>query len=100
MARVSFGPFPQRVALTALQEMVEGVVRGDGIPDGTRVPDLRDPHDQQRLLGRRDAAGYDESSAFMFAPEVLDPAVDFLAGLAGDGPPSSSRSGPGAWRSR
>ena len=36
MARVSFGPFPQRVALTALQEMVEGVVRGEGIPAGTR----------------------------------------------------------------
>jgi 2-methylisocitrate lyase-like PEP mutase family enzyme len=36
VARVSFGPFPQRVALTALQEMVEGVVRGAGIPDGTR----------------------------------------------------------------
>jgi len=33
-----------------------------------------------------DAAGYDESSAFMFAPEVLDPAVDFLATLAGGGP--------------
>ncbi|RYB93514.1 class I SAM-dependent methyltransferase [Nocardioides oleivorans] len=32
------------------------------------------------------AASYDDSSAFMFAPEVLDPAVDFLAGLAGDGP--------------
>ena len=36
VARVSFGPFPQRVALTALQEMVEGVARGDGIPAGTR----------------------------------------------------------------
>jgi len=36
VARVSFGPFPQRVALTALQEMVEGVVRGAGIPEGTR----------------------------------------------------------------
>lgn len=32
------------------------------------------------------AERYDESSAFMFAPEVLDPAVDFLAALAGDGP--------------
>jgi len=32
------------------------------------------------------AERYDESSAFMFAPEVLEPAVDFLAGLAGDGP--------------
>ena len=31
------------------------------------------------------AATYDEGSAFMFAPEVLDPAVDFLAALAGDG---------------
>ena len=31
------------------------------------------------------AATYDESSAFMFEPEVLDPAVDFLAALAGDG---------------
>jgi len=36
VARVSFGPFPQRVALTALQEMVEGVARGEGVPDGTR----------------------------------------------------------------
>lgn len=31
------------------------------------------------------AESYDESSAFMFAPEVLDPAVDRLAELAGDG---------------
>jgi len=37
VARVSFGPFPQRVAMTALQEMVEGVVRGEGIPPGTRA---------------------------------------------------------------
>jgi 2-methylisocitrate lyase-like PEP mutase family enzyme len=37
VARASFGPFPQRVALTALQEMVEGVARGEGIPDGTRT---------------------------------------------------------------
>jgi SAM-dependent methyltransferase len=32
------------------------------------------------------AESYDEASAFMFAPEVLDPAVCFLAELAGDGP--------------
>lgn len=32
------------------------------------------------------AERYDESSAYMFAPEVLDPAVDLLAGLAGEGP--------------
>jgi len=32
------------------------------------------------------AAAYDETSAFMFDPGVLDPAVDLLAELAGDGP--------------
>ena len=32
------------------------------------------------------AEDYDAASAQMFAPEVLDPAVDFLARLAGDGP--------------
>ena len=29
------------------------------------------------------AERYDESSAFMFTPEVLEPAVSFLAELAG-----------------
>ncbi|MBO0843787.1 MAG: isocitrate lyase/phosphoenolpyruvate mutase family protein [Nocardioides sp.] len=37
VARCSFGPFPQRWALTALQQMVEGVARGEGIPEGTRM---------------------------------------------------------------
>ena len=37
VARVSFGPFPQRWALTALQQMAEGVARGEGIPAGTRM---------------------------------------------------------------
>ncbi len=32
------------------------------------------------------AAGYDREAAFMFAPDVLDPAVDVLAELAGEGP--------------
>lgn len=32
------------------------------------------------------AERYDETSAHMFAPDVLDPAVRFLAHLAGDGP--------------
>ncbi|WP_127481281.1 class I SAM-dependent DNA methyltransferase [Nocardioides pantholopis] len=32
------------------------------------------------------ARAYDESSAFMFAPDVLEPALRFLADLAGDGP--------------
>jgi SAM-dependent methyltransferase len=38
------------------------------------------------LWDEETAERYDESSAFMFTAEVLDPAVDFLAGLAGDGP--------------
>jgi SAM-dependent methyltransferase len=36
-------------------------------------------------FGERVAEGYDESSADMFAPAVVDPVVDFLAGLAGHG---------------
>ncbi len=38
------------------------------------------------LWTEEDAADYDESSAFMFAPEVLDPAVGRLAALACGGP--------------
>ena len=36
-------------------------------------------------FGERVAKRYDESSADMFDPVVVDPAVDFLADLAGDG---------------
>ncbi len=36
-------------------------------------------------FGERVAARYDESAADMFDPAVVDPAVDFLADLAGDG---------------
>ncbi len=36
-------------------------------------------------FGEREAARYDESSADMFDPAVVDPAVDFLVELAGDG---------------
>jgi len=36
-------------------------------------------------FGESVAARYDDSSADMFAPEAVDPAVDFLAGLAGVG---------------
>jgi methyltransferase family protein len=36
-------------------------------------------------FGERIAAGYDESSAAMFDPAVVDPAADLLAELAGDG---------------
>jgi SAM-dependent methyltransferase len=36
-------------------------------------------------FGERVAERYDESSGDMFDPAVVDPAVDFLAGLAGDG---------------
>lgn len=38
------------------------------------------------LWDEDDAARYDDTSAEMFAPHVLDPAVDFLARLAGPGP--------------
>ena len=37
------------------------------------------------VWGEDAARDYDETSAGMFAPEVLDPAVEFLAALAGDG---------------
>lgn len=36
VARVSYGPMPQRVALTALQELVEEVHRGGGVPTTMR----------------------------------------------------------------
>ena len=36
VARVSYGPMPQRVALTALQELVEEVGRGGVVPSTTR----------------------------------------------------------------
>src|ERR671934_1859815 len=36
-------------------------------------------------FGERVAARYDQSSADMFAPEVIEPAVAFLADLAGQG---------------
>jgi 2-methylisocitrate lyase-like PEP mutase family enzyme len=36
VARVSYGPLPQRVALTALAQLVESVHQGGGIPAGTR----------------------------------------------------------------
>ena len=41
--------------------------------------------DDDGYFGEQTAAQYDESSADMFEPAVLDPAVDLLAGLAGDG---------------
>jgi len=37
VARVSYGPMPQRVALTALQELVEEVHRGGRVPQNMRV---------------------------------------------------------------
>ena len=37
-------------------------------------------------FGDEVAARYDESAADMFDPDVLDPAVEFLSALAGDGP--------------
>ena len=39
----------------------------------------------ENYFGEAVAGRYDESSAEMFDPAVLEPTVDFLAGLAGDG---------------
>lgn len=36
VARVSYGPWAQRVALTALAQLTEGTMRGEGLPDGVR----------------------------------------------------------------
>ena len=36
-------------------------------------------------FNERIGARYDETSADLFDPSTVDPAVDFLAGLAGDG---------------
>lgn len=41
--------------------------------------------DDDGYFGEEVAATYDESCAGMFGPEAVDPAVDVLAGLAGDG---------------
>jgi len=38
------------------------------------------------LWGEDDAASYDDDSAEMFAPAMVDPAVAFLAAAAGEGP--------------
>jgi 2-methylisocitrate lyase-like PEP mutase family enzyme len=37
VARVSTGPFTQRVALTALQDAVRDVLSGGALPEGTRA---------------------------------------------------------------
>lgn len=37
VARVSFGPWPQRVALTAVRRLVESVQGGGGLPTGTEA---------------------------------------------------------------
>jgi SAM-dependent methyltransferase len=46
---------------------------------------LAGPHVPHDYFDEPVAAHYDESSAGMFAADVLDPAVDFLADHAGDG---------------
>ena len=43
-------------------------------------------HGDDGYFDERVAARYDESSAEMFSAEAIDPTVDFLAALAGDGP--------------
>ena len=45
----------------------------------------KDESDNDLFFGEDVAAGYDEGAADMFRPEVVDPVVDLLAELAGDG---------------
>ncbi|MFJ6947534.1 class I SAM-dependent DNA methyltransferase [Streptomyces wuyuanensis] len=42
-------------------------------------------HDEDGYFGEKIAARYDTSSADMFRPDIVDPAVGLIAGLAGDG---------------
>ena len=42
-------------------------------------------HGDDGYFDERVAARYDESSAAMFSAEIVEPAVDFLADLAGEG---------------
>ena len=42
-------------------------------------------HDDDGFFGERVAARYDESSADMFDPAVVDPVIDFLVEIAGSG---------------
>ncbi|KUF19005.1 class I SAM-dependent methyltransferase [Streptomyces silvensis] len=51
--------------------------------------------DEDGYFGETVAADYDESSADMFRPEAVDPAVDVLAELAGDGPALEFGTGTG-----
>ena len=41
--------------------------------------------ERQNYFGEGVAERYDDSSSEMFDPAVIEPTVDFLAGLAGDG---------------
>ena len=51
-------------------------------------------------FGERVAATYDASEHDMFDPAVIEPTIDFLAELAGDGGHSSSASAPAGSRCR
>lgn len=46
---------------------------------------METPPGDDGYFDERVAARYDETEASMFAPEVLEPAVEFLAELAGGG---------------
>jgi hypothetical protein len=58
--------------------------------------------DEDGYFGEPVAATYDEESPEMFAPAAVDPVVDLLAGLAGDGQALELGIGTGAshyrWR--
>jgi len=58
---------------------------GTGRRTFSGVTDATGAHDEDGYFGERVAARYDEESASMSVPEVVDPTVDLLAELAGDG---------------
>src|ERR1051325_6219586 len=74
------------VAVSAVAELiVSSCLRADGNCRGpplasASVPGMREDH-----FGERVAARYDDSTADLRLPHVVDPIVDFLARLAGDG---------------
>src|SRR5215213_2219298 len=62
-----------------------GVVERRANPLGGRGRRCKSARVPKIYFDERVAAGYDAASADMFDPAVVDPAVSFLADLAGDG---------------
>ena len=64
VARVSYGPWSQRVALTALQDLVRDVHAGGGHPRGHARPELRRTLEAFRLASLAQRPGCSELLGF------------------------------------